>query len=400
MINYLAVSANCDSLFTPEGLEIIREILGYFRIIAPILLIIFVALDYGSAIINNDKDALSKANSRVVSRAIGVILLFFVPTIVKFILDISSFSQYSSDYLCENATGTAEKYVITYTPKAKKKTNNVVNSNDVQNPREVEQTNDSNQKVGDKANPKNSVCLKEQPGLRDKYQSELESKINSAGRESRAGVVAAAIYLSSEIGIKIPYFPGGCHSMSCLNKGIIETFGCQKSVKHNADRWPPTLPDGLDCSGFTFWTYGTVFGQKAYINSEIHNAANGSATIVINGKKDSFRLETVPINKKNYDFIKATLMPGDLVGSDGHIGMVIDTSNLSTNGTYTVAHASSGRMQVAVEQYKLGDSKWNRFVLMRKFFLKYDCNIKSNQSACSNLECVNDKNCNSFGLKY
>ena len=57
-------------------------------------------------------------------------------------------------------------------------------------------------------------------------------------------------------------------------------------------------------------------------------------------------------------------------------------------------------MQLSVENYKLGDSKWNRFVLMRKFFLRYDCLIKDNQTACTNFECVNSDNCNSFGLKY
>ena len=93
-------------------------------------------------------------------------------------------------------------------------------------------------------------------------------------------------------------------------------------------------------------------------------------------------------------------MPGDLVGSDGHIGMVIDTSKLQSQGVYTVAHASSRYMQLSVEEFKLGDSKWNRFVLMRKFFLKYDCVNKNDQDACQKFNCITDKNCNSNNIRY
>ena len=32
MFNFLStIEANCDSIFTPEALELIREVLGYFR---------------------------------------------------------------------------------------------------------------------------------------------------------------------------------------------------------------------------------------------------------------------------------------------------------------------------------------------------------------------------------
>lgn len=408
----LSINANCDTLLTTDALNIIKEIFNYIRIIAPILLILLIAFDYASAVINNDDKALTEANSRVVGRLIGAILLFLVPTIVKLVLDTSGFDKYSNDYMCDNATGTAEKYVIYTTEKKTKKTvtsdttikttsETTTNVNTKDNPDGTGSSQRTNQKIGDKTNPKDSVCLKNQSGLRDKYQKELEAKIAAAGSESRAAVVASAIYMSSEIGIKIPYFPGGCHSKSCLTKGIPESIGCQKKVVHNAYKWPATLPGGFDCSGFTFWVYGSVFGQKAYISSEMHNReAKSSKVVDLNGKEVSVKLERVAIEKSNYEYIKTLLQPGDLVGSDGHIGMVIDTSRLATEGIYTVAHATSRTMQLSVETFTLGKGNWNRFVLMRKFFLEYDCLRKNNQDACQKYNCINDKNCNSNNIRY
>ena len=38
--------ANCEGILTSDGVDMIREILGYFRILGPIALIAFVALDF------------------------------------------------------------------------------------------------------------------------------------------------------------------------------------------------------------------------------------------------------------------------------------------------------------------------------------------------------------------
>ena len=68
--------ADCEGILTHDGVEMIREILGYFRILGPIALIVFVALDFAQAVIAQDNDALKKAESKVVSRSIAVALLF------------------------------------------------------------------------------------------------------------------------------------------------------------------------------------------------------------------------------------------------------------------------------------------------------------------------------------
>lgn len=80
--------AVCGGWITQDALDMIQEILNYFRIFGPILLIVFVALDFGKAVISQDNDALKKAQSKVISRAIATILLFFVPTITRAILNL------------------------------------------------------------------------------------------------------------------------------------------------------------------------------------------------------------------------------------------------------------------------------------------------------------------------
>ena len=90
-INYIQDKgnyANCDGLLTADAIDMIREILNYFRILAPIALIIFIAIDFGSAVIAQDNEGLKKAQGKVVSRAIATALVFFIPTIIRVILGL------------------------------------------------------------------------------------------------------------------------------------------------------------------------------------------------------------------------------------------------------------------------------------------------------------------------
>ena len=66
----------------------IREVLNWIRIIAPILLVLFIALDLGSAVISSDNDAISKATKKIAPRMIGTALMFFIPTIIRAVLNV------------------------------------------------------------------------------------------------------------------------------------------------------------------------------------------------------------------------------------------------------------------------------------------------------------------------
>jgi hypothetical protein len=72
-----------------------------------------VAIDFGTAIISNDNDALKKAQSKFVSRSIATAALFFVPTIVRAILGLDgvrSAIEIPNDPLC----GTMDSYPTEY----------------------------------------------------------------------------------------------------------------------------------------------------------------------------------------------------------------------------------------------------------------------------------------------
>ena len=103
--------ANCDGILTSDGIEMIREILSYFRILGPILLILFIAIDFAQATIAQDSDAMKKAESKVVSRAIATALLFFIPTILRAILNlpgVRSAIEIPDDPLCHTMSTTSE----------------------------------------------------------------------------------------------------------------------------------------------------------------------------------------------------------------------------------------------------------------------------------------------------
>lgn len=104
------IEVSCDGLFTPLALSLIRDILGWFRILAPCLLIVLVAVDFAKAVISQDDKMLVKATSDASKRAIATLCVIFTPTMVIAFSKIPAVdSVLGSDPLCTNATGTAAK---------------------------------------------------------------------------------------------------------------------------------------------------------------------------------------------------------------------------------------------------------------------------------------------------
>lgn len=87
-----------------NAVELMREVLGYVRIIAPVLLIVLTAADFGSAVLQQDNDALKKASTKVSKRAIMTIAVFLVPTLIRAILGLpgvrDALSTVPDDPLC------------------------------------------------------------------------------------------------------------------------------------------------------------------------------------------------------------------------------------------------------------------------------------------------------------
>lgn len=102
-------SVNCNGILTSDGIELIKEVLGYFRILAPIALLVMVAIDFAGAVLASDDKALTNATGKAVKRAIAAVLLFFIPTLIRVVLDlpgVRSAIQIPDDPLC----GTMSSY--------------------------------------------------------------------------------------------------------------------------------------------------------------------------------------------------------------------------------------------------------------------------------------------------
>jgi len=79
---------SCKGILTPGAYDLLQDALNIIRIIVPILLIVLGSVDLGTAVVSDDKDALKKAGSRLLKRCLAAIVIFFVPLIVNFLIDL------------------------------------------------------------------------------------------------------------------------------------------------------------------------------------------------------------------------------------------------------------------------------------------------------------------------
>lgn len=62
--------------------QLVGKILVVFKIVIPILLIIFGMIDLGKAVIASDEKAIKEATNSIIRRLIAAVVIFFVPTLV------------------------------------------------------------------------------------------------------------------------------------------------------------------------------------------------------------------------------------------------------------------------------------------------------------------------------
>lgn len=74
--------------------QVVGYVLLVFKIVIPILLIIWGMLDLGKAVVAAKDDEIKKATKSLAMRAISGIIIFFIPTIVSVIMGlVSNFSD-------------------------------------------------------------------------------------------------------------------------------------------------------------------------------------------------------------------------------------------------------------------------------------------------------------------
>ena len=94
---------DCAHLIDEDLKAVIQLVLKWVRIGAPILLIILMSVDFGQAVISQDQDAMKKATSKAVKRAIAAVALFFVPLLVSVMIN-----WVDSSYFDKNASNCEE----------------------------------------------------------------------------------------------------------------------------------------------------------------------------------------------------------------------------------------------------------------------------------------------------
>lgn len=84
---------------TAEIWQVVGKVLFIFKIVIPLLIIIFGMLDLGKAVVASKDDEIKKAIKSLAMRAIAGIVIFFIPTLVGVVFSIvDSFGDVESDY--------------------------------------------------------------------------------------------------------------------------------------------------------------------------------------------------------------------------------------------------------------------------------------------------------------
>ena len=79
--------------------QTVGYILMVFKIVIPILLIVFGMIDLGKAVIASKDDEIKKPTKSLMFRAISAVIIFFIPTLVGVIMGIvGNFSSVRDDF--------------------------------------------------------------------------------------------------------------------------------------------------------------------------------------------------------------------------------------------------------------------------------------------------------------
>lgn len=102
---------------TKEIWGVVGTILFWFKILIPILLIIWGALDFGKAVIAAKDDEIKKASKSLAMRFISGVIVFLVPTIISFGFTIvGEFNEIKDDFnICKTCLTSPSKCTNTGT---------------------------------------------------------------------------------------------------------------------------------------------------------------------------------------------------------------------------------------------------------------------------------------------
>lgn len=98
--------------------QLLGKFVSIFRIVVPLLLIVFSSIDLGKAVVATDEKVIKKSTKQIAIRFIFAILIFFVPLFISAIFNlIDNFKKaanetgYKACYVCLTKPNKCEEYV-------------------------------------------------------------------------------------------------------------------------------------------------------------------------------------------------------------------------------------------------------------------------------------------------
>ncbi|MBE6138784.1 MAG: hypothetical protein E7173_03470 [Firmicutes bacterium] len=218
----------------------------------------------------------------------------------------------------------------------------------------------------------------------------LAYEINEAGYQTRAGVVAAARFLTLAFEYRLPYFfengrlnGTGVHVIDgegrYYHKGLYLStdkyadigpkkdgpamWGCMLKNRDNTHGWKlfAPYPNGLDCSGFVAWSL---------LNGGFDLGDFGSHDKPIYDESKIYGDEFLPVNLTTVNSGK--VKPGDIIAIPGHLAIIIGIDEEH----FYVAESNVGFKGLVMNTYKKEDlSKKFTYIHLMDNIYKEDGNL-------------------------
>ena len=218
----------------------------------------------------------------------------------------------------------------------------------------------------------------------------LEYEVNEAGYQTRAGVVAAARFLTLAFEYRLPYFfengrlnGTGVHVIDgegrYYHKGLYLStdkyadigpkkdgpamWGCNLKNRDDSYGWKlfAPYPNGLDCSGFVAWTL---------LNGGFDLGDFGSHDKPIYDNDKIYGDEFLPVNMTTINSGK--VKPGDIIAIPGHLAIIIGIDEEH----FYVAESNVGFKGLVMNTYKKEElSKEFTYIHLMDNIYKEDGNL-------------------------
>lgn len=350
-----------------------KVLLNILRFLVPIILIIKTIIAFYKGILTpDDKEIVSKLKGRI----IACIIVFLIPTIINLFMNLISKAMESKtyngftechefaslDYIKILESMKLEEEEAKYLSKKEQK---LAEYDKLKlTLKRINYSNKNSLKVGDSANKGDMIKC----NSGSTYNTSLYNNVRTAGYKTRNGVVAAGLYLSSHIGVHIPYFWTGGHYHSYSGyqdkgnnlMGVPNKWGCMVKMAFGgtgAQKDGSLYPFGVDCSGFVAWA---IFNGGYYTGDQ-------SQEIFINTKSTPSSIGGVSVSNVSVGSSKGKIKPGDIAWKKGHVGLVVEVSDSG----FTVAEAKSYKKGLIVTNHKYSSSSFTKIILMDNFYSNY-----------------------------